>query len=329
MAPVSSNPDAKPALRVAVSLPQDVVGPEFAAGFVQQYARRAERLGFDGLWTQESLRGRAPALEPFVLLAFAAAATQRVELGVAVAITLYRHPIQLARTTASLDQLSGGRLTLGVGLGQNSKAQAEAFGIDPDRPVARFTDGLELLRELWRDERVSHDGPVGRLEGWSLGLKPLRAGGPPIWFGANHPDAIRRAVRLADGWIGAGSSSSEDFLARVPILCEALAETPRDGRSFGIGKRMYLAVGSRQTADRRRLRDWFGQRYGDPDRADRQAIAADPAGIVHEASRLVEAGADLILLNPVFDHRRQLEVLASEVVPALRKIPVGRAAASA
>lgn len=307
--------------RIAIALPQDVVTPGFEAGVVQRFARRAERLGFDGLWTQETVRGRAPSLEPLTLLAVAAAVTRRVELGVAVVLSLYRHPIQLARATASLDQLSGGRLVLGVGLGQTR--YAEAFGFDPDRPVARFTEGLELVRRLWRDERVSHDGLVGRFEHWPTGVRPLRPGGPPIWFGANHPDALRRAARLADGWIGAGSSSSEDFLARLPIVREALAATPRQGRPFGIGKRVYLAVGNRPAADRRRLREWFGQRYGDPDRADRMAIASDPAGIVDELGRLVEAGADLVLLNPVFNHRRQLEVLASDVAPQLRRIAVG------
>ena len=308
-------------MRLAVAIPQDVVGPGFGAGLVQRFARRAERLGFDGLWTQESLRGQVPALEPLTLLAVAAAVTARVELGVAVVLSLYRQQIQLARVAASLDQLSGGRLILGLGLGE--RRYANAFGFEPGGAVARFVDGLELMRALWRDERVTHDGPVGRLENWRAGLRPVRPDGPPIWFGARHPDALRRAVRLADGWIGAGGSSSADFLTSLEIVQEALATTPDRGRPFGIGKRVYLAVGRTTSRDRSRLRAWFDERYGDPDRADRVAVASDARGIVEEIAPLIEAGAGMILLNPVFDHRRQLETLASDVVPLLRQLRVG------
>ena len=317
-----ATPSRTTPVRFAVALPQDVVGPGFDSGLVQRFARRAERLGFDGLWTQESLRGQVPALEPLTLLAVAAAVTTRLDLGVAVVLSLYRQPIQLARVAASLDQLSGGRLILGLGLGE--RRYAEAFGFEPGRAVGRFVDGLELMRKLWRDEQVTHDGPVGRLEGWRGGLKPFRPGGPPIWFGARHPDALRRAVRLADGWIGAGGSSSADFLANLPIVHDELAAAPDRGRPFGIGKRVYLAVGRSASRDRARLRAWFDQRYGDPDRADRVAIAADARGIVDEIAPLIEAGAGLILLNPVYDQGRQLETLAADVVPLLRQVRPGR-----
>ena len=305
-------------VRLAVALPQDVTRPDFGGGFVQRYARRAERLGFEGLWAQESLRGQVPALEPLTLLAVAGAVTRRVDLGVAVVLSRYRQPIQLARVAASLDQLSAGRLILGIGLGERD--YADAFGFEPGRPVARFLDGLELMRKLWREERVTHDGPVGRLENWRGGLKPMRPEGPPIWIGARHPDALRRAVRIADGWIGAGGSSSADFLTNLAVVHEALAAAPPRDQPFGIGKRVYLAVGRNQARDRARLRTWFDERYGDPDRAERVAIASDARGIVEAIAPLIEAGASLILLNPLYDHPRQLETLAADVVPELRKV---------
>jgi alkanesulfonate monooxygenase SsuD/methylene tetrahydromethanopterin reductase-like flavin-dependent oxidoreductase (luciferase family) len=154
-------------------------------------------------------------------------------------------------------------------------------------------------------------------------LKPVRADGPPIWIGARHPDSLRRAVRIADGWISAGGSSSTDFHTQLAIVHEALAAAPPRDRPFGIGKRVYLAIGRNQARDRARLRTWFDERYGDPDRAERVAIASDARGIVDAVAPLIEAGAGLILLNPVYDHRRQLETLAADVAPELRKLRPG------
>ena len=104
------------------------------------------------------------------------------------------------------------------------------------------------------------------------------------------------------------------------MLREELAASRSPSKPFGIGKRVYLAVGRRSRVDRRRLREWFGRRQGDPDQADRVAVAADPAGLIEALASLVEAGTDLLILNPLFDERRQLETLAADVVPALRSI---------
>lgn len=307
-----------PRLRIGVSIPQEVTGDAFAHGHVQRFARRAERLGFDGLWTQETVRGAAPTLEPLTLLATTAAVTTRVDLGVAVLLSAYRSPIQLARATASLDQLSGGRLVVGVGLGQ--PGLEEGFGLPAGSRVRRFVEGVELLRKLWSEERVTWRGGTGRLENWPAGLRPARPGGPPLWLGGHHPAALARAVRLADGWVDAGGRSSAQFLEDLAILREELAAARSTTEPFGIGKRVYLAVGRRSRVDRRRLREWFGRRQGDPDRADRVAVAADPAGMIEALARLIEAGTDLLILSPLFDERRQLETLAADVVPALRSV---------
>ena len=117
--------------------------------------------------------------------------------------------------------------------------------------------------------------------------------------------------------------SEGDTPVIFPISRTLVAAPTRD-RPFGIGKRVYLAVGRNQARDRARLRTWFDERYGDPDRAERVSIASDPRGIVDAIAPLIEAGAGMILLNPLYDHPRQLETLAADVVPELRKVRPGR-----
>ncbi|HEX5589247.1 MAG TPA: LLM class flavin-dependent oxidoreductase [Candidatus Limnocylindrales bacterium] len=301
--------------RIGIALPQELRDREPAGAAIARYARRAERLGFDGLWTQESVRGAAPTLEPLTLLAAVAGVTSRVELGVATVLSAYRSPIQLARATASLDALSGGRLVLGVALGE--RGLEDGFGMPAGSRVRRFVEGIELLRHLWSEDRVTWSGEIGRLVGWPTGLRPVQPGGPRLLIGGHHPRALARAVSLGDGWVGAGGQSIAQFLDDLRIVRELLDGRP-EARPFETGKRVYLAVGRRRADDRRRLREWFGRRQGDPDRADRVAIASDAAGLVEALRPLVAAGTDRLILSPLFDERRQLETIAADVMPYLR-----------
>src|SRR5262249_14676678 len=140
---------------------------------IREFALGAEQLGYEDIWLTESILGARPVLDPVTLLTYAAAVTQRIRLGVSVIILNQRNPVQLAKALASLDQLSGGRLPVGVGLG-GSTAAYPAFGISRERPVARFTESLRVMRALWSQERVDLDGDFFRLAGVSMEPKPVQ-----------------------------------------------------------------------------------------------------------------------------------------------------------
>ena len=143
-------------------------------------------------------RGPYPDLAPMEAMAYVAACTARMRLGCAVSSARLHSPAHLALSVASVDQLSGGRLEVGIGTGGGYR-QFAAFGADRRTFVARFNEGLELMRKLWTEDRVDHDGRFWQLKGAAMEPKPVQRPHPPIWFGGAHPSALRRAVAPPTG----------------------------------------------------------------------------------------------------------------------------------
>lgn len=298
--------------QIHTRLPLDLEG-------IRRCIERAEALGFHSLWVQEQagLRAAAGALEGVSMLGFAAALTRRIRLGNAVFLINLRNPIQLAKSLASLDQLSQGRLIVGVGLGGITRLY-EAYGLSPERKVARFTEALILMKRLWTEEDFTFEGKFWQLKKASLWPKPFQRPHPPIWFGANTPAALKRAVQHGSGFIGAGSSSTADFKVQVEVVSSALAEAKRAPADFMIGKRVYLAVDKDRERAAKRLREWFALYYGQADLAERVSVWGDVGECVEGLREVVAAGAHLLQLNPVFDMIEQMEILAAEVIPRIR-----------
>ncbi len=242
-------------------------------------------------------------------MAHAAALTRRMRLGVAVLLAAQREPLYLAKMLTTIDVLSCGRLVVGVGVGQGTRDYS-ALGLAPDRRVARFRENLEIIRRLWTEDRVTHAGQFARLEGVPMEPKPVQKPHPPVWFGAHVERALRRAVELGDGFMGAGSSSVDEFLSELQLLRGFLGT--RTG--FPIGKRLYVSCKN----DLSRMEEWFGAFYHRPEMARKVAVWGSPGRVVEEVERLLEAGTTHILLHPVTDEEEQLELLASSVLTRFR-----------
>lgn len=309
--------DEKPQFGIAA--PQIHTKFPVSSGAIQAYVQRAEALGFHSLWVQEQgrLKSVAGALEAVSLLSYAAALTRKILLGNAVFLLNLRNPIQLAKAIASLDQLSQGRVIFGAGLGAVTRLYS-AYGLPPERRVARFNEGLALIRKLWTEDNVSFDGQFWQLKDASLLPKPVQKPHPPIWFGAHSEPAIRRAARMGDGFIGAGSCSTGEFKALVASLRQALAEANRDPAKFPIAKRVYIGVDRDRERALRRTREWFGHYYGVPELADRVAVWGSVEECASRLEDLLSGGAQLLVLNPVFDLPEQMEVFAEQVIPRFR-----------
>jgi probable F420-dependent oxidoreductase len=228
-------------VRVAAGIPQAWTTGGIDRPRIRRFLERAEALGFESAWVVEQVLGTLPCLEPVQLLSWAAALTSRIRLGTAVLLTPLRSPVHLAKSLATLDQLSGGRLDVGIGLGGNPKIYA-AFGISAARRVARFNEGLRLMQALWTEPRVTFGGEFWQLENAALEPKPLQRPHPPLWVGAHHPDAFRRSVAWAKGFMGAGSATTATFAKEVALLRKLLTEAGRDPGSIEIGKRVYVGV---------------------------------------------------------------------------------------
>ena len=272
-----------PGVRYSIGLPQTL-----PAADVTRFARRAEELGFTGLWTMDSVIGGATGHNDTVdglhLLSYAAAVTESIGLGIAVIVLPLRNPLLLARELASIDRLSDGRLTVGVGLGAGDDERAARLGFPAGRPVRRLVENVEVLRAAWTQPEATHDGELYRFADLPLEPKPVTQPHPPIWIGARTERALRRAVRIGDGWIGSGSSSVDDFVSQSATVREEVAERGRDPGGFPIAKRVYIAVGDGRRSRGRTRRDVRHARPRRPrrrlglTRADRRAARAATRG---------------------------------------------------
>jgi probable F420-dependent oxidoreductase len=296
-----------------IAIPQDFIDRPVDMQLIRDFVQRAETLGYDSLWVQESIVGQVPILEPVSLLNYVAALTTRLRLGTSVMLLVLRNPVQLAKSLASLDHMSHGRLTVGIGIGGH--VSEAIFGLPTEHRIRRFLESLQVMKTLWTAPRATVSGTYWQFENVAMEPKPLQQPYPPIWFGARQEPALRRAVRHGDGFMGAGSSSTDDFIAQYAVLQRCLDEAQRDPATFAISKRVYLAVDNDRKRAERRLRDWFGIRYRNADMASRVAIWGSRDACLDQLGKLVKAGAQHLMLNPVFDELEHLEVLAEEVVP--------------
>ena len=191
-------------------------------------ARFADEAGFDGLWIPEYLirRGdRGLALEPLALLAAVARETRRVHLGTYVLGLARRHPSMLAFMAASLDQLSGGRVILGLGAG--AREMDGALGIPHGDSVARLPEYVEVLRRLWREDKPTYAGTHYHLKGGALSVRPLQD--PlPVWVAAQGPKGMEVAGVLADGWISNWLYTPEGFGQALATVRRHAAAAGRD-----------------------------------------------------------------------------------------------------
>lgn len=307
-------------VRFSISLPQRDAGTFDAAGF-KDYLKRAEELGFEGGWTLEQTIGAAPLIAPLELLAYAAACTTRLRLGVAVLITSLHDPLQLASAITAVDRLSHGRVDVGVGHGGNFRPFA-AFGVDKSTFVGYFNEGLELMKAAWSDEpTVTFHGRFRQVDGLPIQPKPVQRPHPPIWFGGTAPGALARAVRLGDSFLGAGSSTTATFVEAARTVRRELDEQGKDPAGFTIGKRVYLMVDDDAARARERVLAGLHRIYGEMPGIEAVPVSGTPSDVVRGLQSVIDAGAQMILLNPVGENvpedHEQMERLAADVIPQL------------
>jgi probable F420-dependent oxidoreductase len=310
-------------MRFAIAIPQVYPDGSFSPDDFRAYCERVEELGvFESAWTQEMPLSSSPQLAPLPMMTYAAACTSTLRLGCTVFVTTLHSPVHLAKALASVDQLSGGRVEVGVGSGGPRRPFA-AFAVSPDRYVARFTEGINLMKALWTEPRVTFDGEFFQLSGAAMEPKPFQKPHPRLWFGGSAEAAVRRGVRLCDGFFGAGSSTTDAFATQVSVVRDALATAGRT-EGFGPGefplaKRVYIGIDSADGSRARSRMDaaleaLYGQRLPAIEAA---AVAGTLAECAAGVRAVIDAGAELVLFTPLFDVPEQMEQIAVELIPVL------------
>lgn len=237
-------------MRIGVVFPQVEIGQD--PGAIRDYAQAVEALGYTHILTFDHVLGANPERpggwkgpytyrhsfhEPFVLFGFLAAATRRVELVTGILILPQRQTALVAKQAAAVDVLSGGRLRLGVGVGWNA-VEFEALGERFTDRGKRIEEQIDVLRALWAKDLVTVQGQWHRIS--DAGLNPLPARSIPIWMGGESEPVVRRAARLADGWMPHFRPGPE-AQAVVDGLHGLIREAGRDPARFGIEGRLTLA----------------------------------------------------------------------------------------
>jgi probable F420-dependent oxidoreductase len=296
------------------------LGPD--QGAVAAEARAAEDAGYDGLAAGEHLFFHSPHPNGFVALAAAAGATSRIRLLTSLTL-LPLYPAALAAKLATtLDQVSGGRLDLGVGVGGEYPPEFEAAGVDVHQRGARTDEALELFRVLWSGGTADFAGRFTRIPGLALQPGPVQPGGPPIWLGGRSPAAVRRAGRFGDVWMPYMYTPEQlaASLAEVRAAAEAAGRDPAGVRGAVF---CWGGVDPDPAASRREVVDGVGAVYRqDFDRlADRYLLHGDPARVAARVREYADAGADTLVFSPVGSGGRRdgiVGLFTAEVLPRLQ-----------
>jgi probable F420-dependent oxidoreductase len=341
-------------VRIGLGLFTGQIPPGSERTFSQEYrdivelSRLAETLGFDSIWVSEhhgSGDGYLPSLLP--LLAGIATATDRVQLGTGVMLTPFHHALRLAEDAAVVDQLSGGRLILGLGLGWRDE-EFRMFGVPANERVRRTVETVDILRKAWTGDRFSHQGRAFRFDDVRITPRPAQEPGPPIYLGGMVEASIKRAGKLGDGYIRS-RGDLESTKEAIAWAEDGAREAGKDPASLGFAFLQNAFVWEdgdawemvREGAGHQ-LGVYAGWREGTdtPEQPELKVMPPDeetlrkltPAGDRHEVIRalrpLVDAFAPrdefhlvVRLHYPGMDRdtaARSIELFGSDVIPALK-----------
>ncbi len=302
--------------RFGVAIPQKFPDGVVDTQYIADFLTTVESLGYDSAWVGEGVFGKVPNLEPMPLLSYAAALTSRIKLGVSALTFPFWNPIFLAKAVASLDQLSNGRFILGLTVGVH-REQYPAFGIRPEHRLARFVEGLALMKQLWTSDSVTFKGKFWEMENVSISPRPAQKPHPPVWFGSRALPALRRSVESGNGWMGSGATSTAEFREHMGILRGFMAEEGKTQDEFPLSKRVCVALDPDKARALARLEDMLGFIYGDPSLAPKVSVYGDREEVAEGLREVMEEGVDLILLAPAIDPKGQAELFAEQVLPRL------------
>lgn len=289
-------------------------GPPDAAG-LGGFCRAAEDLGFGGLWVIDRLFHQTVVLDGFTTLTWAAALTSRVRLGTAVLLMPFRNPALLARQIATVDALSGGRVTLGISLGGRENEHATVHATYRQR-ARRLEESIAVLRGLFGGEGVSFDGRFYQLDDATISPRPAQGAGLPIWLGANSEPGLERAGRLADGWIAGGGGSPEQFATSWEKIRNAAWAAGRDPAALHNGKLFYVWIDDDVERARAHVQRYVHAYYG-PRYDVNNAVFGPAAACAERLRAYAAAGCETLILGPAGLDRGQLETIQTRLVPLL------------
>jgi alkanesulfonate monooxygenase SsuD/methylene tetrahydromethanopterin reductase-like flavin-dependent oxidoreductase (luciferase family) len=279
---------------------------EELAGMVGM-AQQLEQVGYDSIWVGDSLLGR-PRPEPLTVLAAIAARTTRIGLGTAALLPAMRHPLQLAQQAATLDLLSKGRLTLGVGTGfpnDQTRLELDALEIPFGERIERCHETVNWCRQFWQGEALPFSAKHWELSLYESSPLPHQIGGPAFWLGGATENTCRTVGRYYDGWMPT-SPSPEAYGNGWQIVQEMAESSGRDGGKIVPCTVLTVSIGKDEHVARKDLADFIETYYSVPLEQAQTVIgctAGTLAQVVERIQQFADAGVQYVQLRFASKHQ--------------------------
>jgi probable F420-dependent oxidoreductase len=272
-------------------------------------------MGCQSMWTIDRIA--YDNLEPLTVLAAAAGVTQEIRLGTSVLLGNLRHASHVAKIVSTLDFISNGRVTLGLGFGSR-ESDYKAVEIPFEHRGSRAVEQVQLMKRLWSEDSVTFKGKFYNVENLSVGPKPIQKPHPPIWTGGSAEVSLKRAGTWADGFI-CGSSAIPDFPStweKIAGYARAAGRDPNRIRKAGL---TFMAIDDDQSKAVRAVEDYVMRYYGRL-RADvaNTSLVGSPAAVTERIGAFLSKGLDTLIIGVADPDPRQLDLFGEKVLPKIK-----------
>lgn len=292
--------------------PAPLTKPENAVNF----AKNSEAMGCDSMWAIDRIA--YDNLEPLTFLAAAAGATQKIRLGTSVLLGNTRHPAHLAKIIATLDFISNGRVTLGLGFGSREN-DYKAIEIPYEHRGSRAVEQVQLMKRLWTEDNVTHKGRFFSVENLTLGPRPIQKPHPPIWTGGSAETALKRAGTWANGFIS-GSAAIADFHVTWDKIASYAAAAGRNPDEITKASLAFMAINDDkakavQTIEAYTMR-YYGRLRGD---VEPVSIVGSGAQCADKIEYFFSKGIDTLIIGVADPDPKQLDLFGEKVLPQVKR----------
>ena len=282
---------------------------------VVNFAKKCEAMGCHSMWTIDRIV--YDNLEPLTVLAAAAGATQKIRLGTSVLLANLRHPSHVAKIISTLDFISNGRLTVGLGFGSREN-DYKAVEIPFEHRGSRAVEQVQLMKRLWTEDNVTYKGRFYNVENLTVGPKPIQKPHPPIWTGGGAEVALKRAGTWADGFI-CGSSAIPDFPATWEKISGYAKAAGRDPNKINKAGLTFMAIHDNQNKAVKTVEDYVMRYYGRlrVDVANTSLVGA-PSAIIDRIGAFLAKGLDTLIIGLADPDPRQLDLFGEKVLAKVK-----------
>lgn len=281
---------------------------------VVNFAKKCEAMGLNCIWTIDRIA--YDNLEPLTILAAAAGATQRIRLGTSVLLPGLRHPALLAKIVATLDFISNGRVTIGIGFGSR-ESDFTAVEVPFEGRGSRAVECVELMKRLWTEENVTHKGRFFNVQNLTVGPRPIQK--PiPIFTGGSAEIALKRAGTWANGFI-CGSSAIPEFSATWEKIAQYARTAGRNPNEIEKAGLTFMAINDDNAKAVKTLEDYVMRYYGRL-RADvaSTSLVGSGTAIADRIEAFLSRGLDTLIIGMADPDPKQLDLFGEKVLPLLK-----------